>query len=123
VQRGDITKKLHLGVDRAGVIIAEVLTDGNADDAKAALGLIDEMDDVASFTADTRSGPIGRSSPTTRLRSTMPLQRAVRRSSFHQEYQRRDRSDSALAITQSDESGKSAVGSGRRNRDNHSKIA
>jgi hypothetical protein len=34
------------------VIIAEVLTDGNADDAKAALGLIDEMNDVASFTAD-----------------------------------------------------------------------
>ena len=45
-------KKLHLGVDRSGVIIAEVLTDGNADDARTALGLIDEMDDVASFTAD-----------------------------------------------------------------------
>ena len=45
-------KKLHLGVDRSGVIIAEVLTDGNADDARTALSLIDEMDDVASFTAD-----------------------------------------------------------------------
>jgi len=45
-------KKLHLGVDRSGVIIAEVLTDGNADDARTAVGLIDEMDDVASFTAD-----------------------------------------------------------------------
>jgi hypothetical protein len=45
-------KKLYLGVDRSGVIIAEVLTDGNADDARTALGLIDEMDDVASFTAD-----------------------------------------------------------------------
>ena len=45
-------KKLHLGVDRSGVIIAEVLTDGKADDARTALGLIDEMDDVASFTAD-----------------------------------------------------------------------
>ena len=45
-------KKLHLGVDRVGVIIAKVLTDGNADDAKADLGLIDEMNDVASFTAD-----------------------------------------------------------------------
>jgi IS5 family transposase len=45
-------KKLHLGVDRSGVIIAEVLTDGNADDARTALGLIDETDDVASFTAD-----------------------------------------------------------------------
>jgi hypothetical protein len=46
-------KKLHLGVDRSGMIIAEVLTDGNADDARTALGLIDEVDgDMASFTAD-----------------------------------------------------------------------
>jgi IS5 family transposase len=45
-------KKLHLGVHRSGVIIAEVLTDGNADDARTALGLMDEMDDIASFTAD-----------------------------------------------------------------------
>jgi len=46
-------KKLHLGVDRSGVIVAEVLTDGNADDATTALGLIDEADgDIASFTAD-----------------------------------------------------------------------
>jgi hypothetical protein len=46
-------KKLHLGVDRSGVIIAEVLTDGNSDDARTALGLIDEVDeDVASITAD-----------------------------------------------------------------------
>ncbi len=28
------------------------MTGGNADDARTALGLIDEMDDVASFTAD-----------------------------------------------------------------------
>ncbi len=46
-------KKLHLGVDRSGVIVAEILTDGNADDARTALGLIDEVDrDMASFTAD-----------------------------------------------------------------------
>ena len=46
-------KKLHLGVDRSGVIVAEVLTDGNADDARTALGLIDDADgDIASFTAD-----------------------------------------------------------------------
>ena len=46
-------KKLHLGVDRSGVIVAEVLTDGNADDARTALGLIDEVDgDMASFTAE-----------------------------------------------------------------------
>jgi hypothetical protein len=95
-------KKLHLGVDRSGVIIAEVLTDGNADDARTALGLIDEMDDVASFTADTRSGLIGRSSPTTQLLSTTPLQNAARKSSFRREYQRRDRRDLALVIAQSD---------------------
>ncbi len=46
-------KKLHLGVDQSGVIVAEVLTDGNADDAKSAQNLIDEVEgDIASFTAD-----------------------------------------------------------------------
>ena len=46
-------KKLHLGVDRTGVIVAQTLTHGSADDAKAALDLIDEVkDDMASFTAD-----------------------------------------------------------------------
>jgi hypothetical protein len=41
------------------VIIAEVLTDGNADDAKAALGLIDEVDaDMASVTADAAYGTL-----------------------------------------------------------------
>ncbi len=84
-------KKLHLGVDRSGVIVAEVLTDGNADDARTALGLIDEVDgDMASFTADTRSGLIGRSSPMTRLQSTMPLQYTARKSSFRRERQQRD---------------------------------
>jgi hypothetical protein len=46
-------KKLHLGVDRSGVIIAEILTEGTADDARTALGLIDKMDGVASLTADS----------------------------------------------------------------------
>jgi hypothetical protein len=59
-------KKLHLGVGRSGAIVAEVLTDGDAHDSNTALDLIDEIDDVASFTADTRSGLIGRSSLTTR---------------------------------------------------------
>jgi hypothetical protein len=46
-------KKLHLGVDESGVIVAEALTDGNADDAKTALSLIDEVEsDIASLTAD-----------------------------------------------------------------------
>ncbi len=46
-------KKLHLGVDRSGVIVAQALTDGSADDAKTALNLINVVDgDIASFTAD-----------------------------------------------------------------------
>jgi transposase len=46
-------KKLHLGVDRTGVIVAETLTHGNADDARAGVDLIDGIeDDIASFTAD-----------------------------------------------------------------------
>jgi len=45
-------KKLHLGVDRSGAIVAEVLTDGDAHDSNTALDLIDEIDDIASFTAD-----------------------------------------------------------------------
>jgi hypothetical protein len=46
-------KKLHLGVDGSGVIVAQVLTDGSTDDAATALSLIDEVDGgIASFTAD-----------------------------------------------------------------------
>ncbi len=45
-------KKLHLGVDRSGTIVAEVLTNGNAHDARTAHNLIDEVEDIASFTAD-----------------------------------------------------------------------
>ena len=46
-------KKLHLGVDRSGVIVAGTLTDGNTDDAKTALDLIDEIEgDISSVTAD-----------------------------------------------------------------------
>jgi hypothetical protein len=46
-------KKLHLGVDRMGVIVAQALTHGSADDAKTALDLIDEVEgDITSITAD-----------------------------------------------------------------------
>ena len=46
-------KKLHLGVDRSGVIVAETLTDGDVNDAKTALDLIDHVEgDIASLTAD-----------------------------------------------------------------------
>ena len=45
-------KKLHLGVDRSGAIVAHTLTDGNADDAPTDLKLIDAVDgDISSVTA------------------------------------------------------------------------
>jgi transposase len=46
-------KKLHIAVDPTGLIVAEELTHGSADDAKTALGLISKVeDDIASVTAD-----------------------------------------------------------------------
>jgi IS5 family transposase len=46
-------KKLHLGVDGSGVIVAQVLTDGSTDDAATARSLIDEVEgSIASVTAD-----------------------------------------------------------------------
>jgi IS5 family transposase len=46
-------KKLHLGVDRMGMIVAQALTHGSADDANAALDLVDSIEGgIASFTAD-----------------------------------------------------------------------
>jgi hypothetical protein len=46
-------KKLHIGVDRSGLIVAEALTHGSADDARTALDLIDGIeDDFGSFTGD-----------------------------------------------------------------------
>ena len=46
-------KKLHLGVDRSGVIVVQVLTNGNTDDAVTGLSLIAEVGgDIANFTGD-----------------------------------------------------------------------
>ena len=46
-------KKLPLGVDGSRAIVVHVLTDGNADDAKAGLNLIEAGEgDFASVTAD-----------------------------------------------------------------------
>ena len=50
-QRG--WKKLHLGVDGTPAIIGQILTDGNADNAKTGLALIQAVErDIASVTAD-----------------------------------------------------------------------
>ena len=46
-------KKLHLGVDRSGVIVAHALTEPTADDATTGIGLVEKVDgDIASVTAD-----------------------------------------------------------------------
>ncbi len=46
-------KKLHLGVDGSGTIVAHVLTDGNVDDAPTGLTLIEAVDSAVSrVTAD-----------------------------------------------------------------------
>ena len=46
-------KKLHLGVDQSGVIVARALTDATTDDALTGITLIGAVDDdVASVTAD-----------------------------------------------------------------------
>jgi len=47
-------KKLHLGVDGSGVIVAQVLTDGNADDAATAPELLGQLEgQLSDFIADT----------------------------------------------------------------------
>ena len=50
-QRG--WKKLHLGVDRSGVIVAHTLTEATVDDATTGIGLVETLDaDIARVTAD-----------------------------------------------------------------------
>lgn len=57
-QRG--WKKLHLGVDRSGVIIAHTLTEATVDDATTGIGLVEEVDaDIARVTADAAYDTIG----------------------------------------------------------------
>jgi len=66
-------KKLHLGVDGSGVIVAHVLTDATVDDATVGIDLIGEAaDDIASVTADgatTRSPSMRRRARDTRRQS------------------------------------------------------
>ena len=46
-------KKLHLGVDGTGVIVAQVLTDSNVDDATTGIDLIGQVDgNIVTVTAD-----------------------------------------------------------------------
>jgi IS5 family transposase len=50
-QRG--WNKLHLGVDRSGVIVAHTLTEATVDDATTGIGLIETLDaDIARVTGD-----------------------------------------------------------------------
>ena len=46
-------KKLHRGVDRTGVIVAQAVTDPTTDDATTGIGLVEQVDrNIASATAD-----------------------------------------------------------------------
>lgn len=46
-------RKLHLGVDGSGVIVAQVLTDGNADDAATVPDLLGQLEgELSGFVAD-----------------------------------------------------------------------
>ena len=48
-------RKLHLGVDATGAIVAQVLTDGNVDDAATVPALLDPLDgELSDFVADTQ---------------------------------------------------------------------
>ncbi len=56
-QRG--WKKLHLGVDRSGVIVAHAVTEATVDDATTGIGLIRALNaDLARVTADAASDTI-----------------------------------------------------------------
>ncbi len=53
-------KKLHVGVDRSGVIVARALTDATVDDATRGIELIEAVnDDITSVTADTAYDTVG----------------------------------------------------------------
>ena len=53
-------KKLHLGVDRSGVIVAQALTEGHVDDATTGITLIEAAGgDLGSVTADAAYDTIG----------------------------------------------------------------
>jgi len=101
-------KKLHLGVDRSGSIVAEVLTDGNADDSNAALNLIDKMKvPISSFTADAAydTTAIYEAAGVRGAKVVVPPRKTATRSSRP-----------ALAIERSDEYRRSGVAGGRKNR-------
>ncbi len=53
-------KKLHLGVDRSGVIVAQALTEGDVDDATTGITLIEAVvGDLSSVTADAAYDTVG----------------------------------------------------------------
>ena len=57
-QRG--WRKLHVGVDRSGVIVAEALTETTSDDATTGIDLIARVDgDRVSVTSDAADDTVG----------------------------------------------------------------
>ena len=68
-------KTLHVGVDRSGMIVAQALTDAQADDARPAAAWLTPWKAPSPASRETR--------PTTRSRSTMPRGPGVRTWWFH----------------------------------------
>ena len=105
-------KKLHLGVDRSGVIVAQALTDSTADDATTGIGLVEQVDgDVLSVT---------RMRPTTPSRSTIRPVREERPSWCRRSRRRRCLGADLGPVSEigrSRGSRYSAVDAGRRRRD------
>ena len=105
-------KKLHLGGDRSGVIVAQALTDAHVDDATTAVDLIPVVEGGRSHASQ-------RMPPTTRSRSTRRRAGAVRRSSFLRRGPPPCLADGrgpSLAIVPSSGCRRSGGGDGRRRR-------
>jgi IS5 family transposase len=73
-------RKLHLGVDATGVIVAQLVTDGNADDAAAVPNLLEQIDgQISLFVADAAydTRPVYRALDTRRATVVVPPTKAA----------------------------------------------
>ena len=72
-------KKLHLGVDRSGVIVARALTEASVDDATTGIMLIEATDGaLGQVTADAAYDTIGFTKPPVRVAPPSWFRRRVR---------------------------------------------
>ena len=77
-------KKLHLGVDRVGVIVAQVLTEGHVDDATTGIPLIEAVaGDLGSVTADAAYDTVGFYEAADEYGQRVAIRTAVERPRLH----------------------------------------